>query len=195
MAGKLIMDGDSLSSKPKFYFGNQLEPLSPLREEPAKDKREGISWLVEAEACIQKDLETSKKELELIKGISEDIERRLAAQPPPNNKLRDQKILMSACQEYSRSRIHLLKQRLRQALFWSNNVKLGQKTPSQAPAEWRTGDLEWAQWLEEQAVARAGALGRASKGQEGANLKIDALWGPLPHILAAYIWHSEERLI
>ncbi|EMR68701.1 hypothetical protein UCREL1_4291 [Eutypa lata UCREL1] len=151
------------------------EALSPLPEEVTQDKKNkrgsNGSWLEEAEAHMQRDLETSKKELELTKGVAEDIERRLltattaaTSQDRPSSggsnsssrRIRDQKVLMSACQEYSRSRVHLLRQRLRQVAFWSNNRKMGQKTPVQAPADWAAADLEWAQWLGEQAAARSG---------------------------------------
>ncbi len=194
MSGHLVVSELNHSLKPKYSFGKQLEPLSPLHEEVAQDKKkDSSSWLMEAEVCIQRDLETSKKELELIKGVSEEVERRLSSQDLPGGRIRDQKVLMSACQEYSRSRIHLLRQRLRQVLFWSNNRIMGQKIPNHAPAEWATADLEWREWLGEQAAARGGTFDRARKEREDIGSTADALWGPLPHILAAYTWHVEER--
>lgn len=199
------------SSKPKFSFGKELEALSPLPEEVTQDKKNkrgsNGSWLEEAEAHMQRDLETSKKELELIKGVAEDIERRLltattaaTSQDRPSSggsnsssrRIRDQKVLMSACQEYSRSRVHLLRQRLRQVAFWSNNRKMGQKTPVQAPADWAAADLEWAQWLGEQAAARSGRAKREQRDGTDSGM-MSALWGPLPHLLDAYTSPVEER--
>ncbi|RYP22542.1 hypothetical protein DL765_001600 [Monosporascus sp. GIB2] len=201
----IAADSPSQLLKSKFSFA----PLSPIPE-----KKDGGSWLAEAEEGMRRDLASSKKELELIKGIAEDIERRLLApggQPTGhdaaninvNSGLLDQKVLLAACQEYSRSRIHLLKQRLRQVAFWSSGNGVAghahhQKTPKQAPAQWATADGEWRDWLYEQAVARIGKHAREShaEGQDGADPSLSdvswKLWGPLSHILAAYTWQVEE---
>ncbi|RYP76819.1 hypothetical protein DL771_001555 [Monosporascus sp. 5C6A] len=210
-------DRPSQLLKSKFSFARQTAPLSPIPEQVAQDrKKDDGGWLAEAEGGMRRDLATSKKELELIKGIAEDIERRLpapggqpmshnAADPNINNGLRDQKVLLAACQEYSRSRIHLLKQRLRQVAFWSSGKGLAghahhqKTTPKQAPVEWATADGEWRDWLYEQAVARTGKHAREPhvEGQHGAGSSLsDAswkLWGPLSHILAGYTWQVEER--
>ncbi|RYP84687.1 hypothetical protein DL769_001121 [Monosporascus sp. CRB-8-3] len=209
-------DGPSQLLKSKFAFAKQIAPLSPIPERVAQDRKEDDDgWLAGAEEGMQRDLATSKKELELIKGIAEDIGRRLLApgsQPMSHraaninidNGLRDQKVLLAACQEYSRSRIHLLKQRLRQVAFWSSGKGVmghahHHKTPKQAPVEWAAADGEWRDWLYEQAVARTGnhAWEPHAEGQRGADLSLsDAswkLWGPLSHILAAYTWQVEER--
>ncbi|RYP52617.1 hypothetical protein DL768_002267 [Monosporascus sp. mg162] len=210
------IDGPSQLLKSNFSFAREIAPLSPIPEQVAQDrKKDDGGWLAEAEEGMRRDLATSKKELELIKGIAEDIERRLltlggqpashnGANTNTNNGLRDQKVLLAACQEYSRSRIHLLKQRLRQVAFWSSGKEMmghahHQKTPKQAPVEWATADGEWRDWLYEQAVARAGKHAREphAEGQQGADTSLSdvswKLWGPLSHILAGYTWQAEER--
>ncbi|RYO80806.1 hypothetical protein DL764_009846 [Monosporascus ibericus] len=209
-------DRPSQLLKSKFSFARQIAPLSPILEQMAQDRKDDEGgWLAEAEKGMRRDLATSKRELELIKGIAEDIERRLlapggqpmshnAANTNINNGLRDQKVLLAACQEYSRSRIHLLKQRLRQVAFWSSGKEVvghahHQKTPKQAPVGWATADGEWRDWLYEQAVARTGKHAREphAEGQHGADSSLsDAswkLWRPLSHILAGYTWQVEER--
>ena len=197
-------EGLHSAPEPKFPISSQLEPLSPVAEEAARFGRDSQNWLAETEASIQRDLDSSKKELELIKEIVGDIERRTAAatasQRQPNSQLRDQKVLMAACQEYSRSRIHLLKQRLRQVIFWSNNRRAGKRTPERPPVEWDTADREWRQWLGEQGAARTRGGDRAQQQQQGggpgdggSSMGNDAPWGPLLYILEAYTVPWDER--
>ena len=181
------VEGLHSESKPEVAPGKHPEPLSPIPEEAARTRRDGSNWLAETEASIQRDLDTSKKELELIKEIIGDVEKRAASQQQPSSRIRDQKILMAACQEYSRSRIHLLKQRLRQVIFWSNNRRAGKKTPERPPVEWDTADREWRQWLGEQGAARSRNGGQAQGGQDVAPAVENAPWGPLLYILEAYI--------
>ncbi|KAK7742233.1 hypothetical protein SLS62_010752 [Diatrype stigma] len=245
------------SSKPKFSFGKQLEPLSPLREEAAqavqnkgKNKQANNNssnthphpnhnWLAEAEARLKEDYAASKRELELIRTAIEELGQRLASLPPDpplhqhqslhhkypqrlssdhgsnRRRIRDHKALMTACLECSRSRVHLLRERTRQVAFWSDNRRLGLRIPERAPAEWATADREWAQWLAEQAVARAGfgagaGAGKSSSSGGGGSgswaqqqlqqqqqeerdfaMEHTRLWGPLGHILEAYTWDHD----
>ena len=172
----------SESQQPKMPAEKKPEPLSPIAEEAVRTRRGGADWLAETEASIQRDLDSSKKELELIKEIIGDVEKRAASQQQPSSRIRDQKVLMAACQEYSRSRIHLLQQRLRQVLFWSNNRRAGKRTPERPPVEWDTADREWRQWLGEQGAARSRHGAQAQGGLDVA----DAPWGPLLYILEAY---------
>ncbi|KAH9886341.1 hypothetical protein F4778DRAFT_477217 [Xylariomycetidae sp. FL2044] len=185
----------SVSTKPQFSFGKQLNLLSPTVEEnkaareddDGEAEEEDKDWLVRSEKNIQQDLDMSKKELELVRGVLQDLDVVLGGEKKPSRQLRDQKLLMGACLEYSSSRCQLLKERLRQVQFWSNSRQMGRKIPDAAPEEWRMADIEWRKWLSEQAAMRTDKV-EPSVLEQTADPENDVAWrifGPLPHILAA----------
>ncbi|CAJ2510589.1 Uu.00g062140.m01.CDS01 [Anthostomella pinea] len=163
------------------------------------DEEEGeLDWLVVAEKDVEQDLDTSKKELELIRSIIEDVDGCLAAEKKPSRTLRDQKMQMGACQEYSSSRCAMLKERLRQVQFWASSRQMGRTIPEKAPGEWQTADLEWRIWLSEQTATKTDQLDQTpvSALEQTVDPENDAawrIWGPLAHILTAYVWHNEQQ--
>ncbi|KAI1343732.1 hypothetical protein F5Y15DRAFT_411590 [Xylariaceae sp. FL0016] len=67
------------SGPPQFSYGKQLNLLSPTPEEPPsssspRDHDEPIDWLAAAESEIAQDLETTRKELELIHATLQDLD-------------------------------------------------------------------------------------------------------------------------
>jgi hypothetical protein len=179
----------------KFSYGKQVnfsgsKEGEKEEEEQAVLEEEDTDWLRQTERNTQQDIETSKKELELSKTILEEIEQKMQAEKKPSHRLRDQKVLIGACKEYSDSRIQILKERSRQVQFWLGSREMGRKVPGKAPAEWLAVDLEWRHWLGEQAAARRDGFDESPIEELD-----DAAWrilGPLPHILAAYMCLGEE---
>ncbi|KAH8202425.1 hypothetical protein TruAng_003410 [Truncatella angustata] len=175
---KLSVTKSQEVKKAKFSFGKPLENVDrAIQQEPSAD------WLALTEKNLEQDIETSKKELELIKSILEDIDQWL------------QRILSTCTHEdllitnfsawlfFYDSMIQVRKERLRQTKFWLNSRDMGRSVPVEAPAEWRAVDTEWRHWLGEQAAARS--------SQSPIEDIDDTAWrilGPLPHILAAYTW-------
>jgi len=126
-------------------------------------------WLAEAQRTLSQDLETSKKELEIIRYIIEEMRTREQNRNQNQNQNRiqgqqekqseatlensrndntvqreedmrtgreDSRMrLMSACREYTRSRCHLLRDRLRQVQFWTHARRLGNYVPGKAPED------------------------------------------------------------
>ncbi|KAI1084271.1 hypothetical protein F5B20DRAFT_576411 [Whalleya microplaca] len=183
------------SSKPKFSYGKQLDVFLTTAKEPESSTEEGLDWLTVAEKRIQQDLETSKKELELIKYAIEEADTYSIAEKKPSGKRRDQELLLGACQEYSSSQCQILKERLRQVQFWSASRQMGRKIPEKEPAEWRVADLEWRQWLSEQAAARADKSDQ-TLAEHPLDLDDDiawGIWGPLAHILTVYTSHETNN--
>ncbi|KAK9424468.1 hypothetical protein SUNI508_13569 [Seiridium unicorne] len=169
--------------KAKFSYGKPLDGVElSIAEASAEARREAaVDWLAATEKELEQDIDTSKKELELVKSLLEDIDQKLQTERKPNRKLRDHKILMSACREHSDSMIQVRRERLRQVKFWLGSRDMGRSVPAEAPAEWLAVDIEWRRWLSEQAAARSSV-----SPIEDAD---DVAWrilGPLPHILAAY---------
>ncbi|ETS80859.1 hypothetical protein PFICI_08388 [Pestalotiopsis fici W106-1] len=174
------------AQRAKFSYGKPLnESESDVSGQDGKrGSAQTIGWLLATATNLEQDIETCKKELELVRSLMEEIDQRLQAHDKlPSRKLRDHKVLMAACREYSDSMIQVKKERLRQVRFWASSREMGRSAPAAAPGEWLDVDLEWRNWLSEQAAARSGAWPiEASK---------DTAWrilGPLPHIIAAYIW-------
>ncbi|KAK6065318.1 thiol-specific monooxygenase [Seiridium cupressi] len=169
--------------KAKFSYGKPLDGVElSIAEASAEARREApVDWLAATEKDLEQDIDTSKKELELIKSLLEDIDQKLQTERKPSRKLRDHKILMSACREHSDSMIQVRRERLRQVKFWLGSRDMGRSVPAEAPAEWLAVDIEWRRWLSEQAAARSSV-----SPIEDAD---DVAWrilGPLPQILAAY---------
>lgn len=124
--------------KPKLSLNGVQLDLPSITEEETSDATEVTSadWLVLAEESIQRDLDASVKELDLIHDVLEDLEIQLRSEEKPNLELEDQKFLMAACQEYSGSRCHMLEERLRQIMLWLSTKKTGGKIPDRVPDEY-----------------------------------------------------------
>lgn len=172
-------------------------------------------WLVDTEAELKQDLETTKKELELIRTIMWEMEMEETSSSPPSSQTfiktspestaamamaatqqRSQhKMLMAACREYAESRRQLLRERLRQIQFWTGSRDMGRRVPSAAPGDWAVADAEWARWLSDQAAAMQ-QLQQQQQQQRSLSPTIvgDAVatWGPLPHILATFTFSAEQ---
>ncbi|KAI1299881.1 hypothetical protein F5Y03DRAFT_397391 [Xylaria venustula] len=167
--------------------GNENEHVSA-------DSMEASDWLMEATAELSKDLNTSKKELDIIKFILDEIKLRLRS----DDRSREGEVeLMLACREYSSSRCGLLRDRIRQVQFWARTRMLGQQVPSKAPEEWRLADDEWRRWLSGQASSRADQLSGSARVSPFENVPdpfddvVWSGWGPLPYILSADVWWKE----
>lgn len=98
------------AQKAKFSYGKPLSESEPSvsEEDGKRGPGQPIDWLLATAAVLEQDIESSKKELELIRWILEDIDQRLQTnQKPSSRKLRSQKALMAACREYADSMIQV----------------------------------------------------------------------------------------
>ncbi|KAI0019856.1 hypothetical protein F4780DRAFT_792638 [Xylariomycetidae sp. FL0641] len=186
------------SSQPKFSYGKQLDVLSPQDEdEDSPSEQATADWLALEDVLLRQDLETSKKELELIRFALEETQARLRTEP--SQRLKDRKALMGGCLEYASSRCHMLKERLRRVQFWQESRLMGRDVPERVPEEWRMADAEWRKWLSDQAAARADSCGSSPIDLVDEAKKDDIawrIWGSLPYLLAAYIGgHPEPRAV
>ncbi|KAI1733914.1 hypothetical protein F4680DRAFT_454454 [Xylaria scruposa] len=184
------VDGTTNTSRPSHPYGVQVDAVSPDRNRPVStDSVDALDWLMEATVDLSRDLDTSKKELEIIKFILEEMELRSRTDRRPGV-TQGEIELMRACREYSSSRCHMLRERLRQTQFWTRSRAIGQQVPGRIPEEWRFVDIEWRRWLSDQASSHADQLG---DNRESLNSTIWNVWGPLPHILSADIWWKDTR--
>ncbi|KAI0876113.1 hypothetical protein GGS24DRAFT_452579 [Hypoxylon argillaceum] len=127
---------DTESSRPRFSYGVQLGLASPdVDEHEDANSAEAADWLMEATVDLGQDLDTSKKELDLIKFILEEMELRPRPGRRSNRSREGQVKLMRACREYSSSRCHMLRERLRQVQFWAHGRMMGHQVPEKAPDE------------------------------------------------------------
>ncbi|KAI0444030.1 hypothetical protein F4803DRAFT_285359 [Xylaria telfairii] len=178
-------------------YGMQVDPVSPDRDRHGSvNSIETSDWLMEATADLSRDLDTSKKELDIIKFILEEMEPRSRTNRRPGIARDGQVELMRACREYSSSRCYLLRERLRQVQFWARSRIMGQQVPEMAPEEWRFVDIEWRRWLSDQASSHADRLGGnlVSPMENKSDPSNDIVWrdwGPLPHILSADVWWKD----
>ncbi|KAI0545356.1 hypothetical protein F4679DRAFT_478814 [Xylaria curta] len=180
------VDGTTDTSRP---YGIQVDAVSPDRSRPVStDSVEGLDWLMEATVDLSRDLDTSKKELEIIKFILEEMELRSRTDRSRPGVTQGETELMRACREYSSSRCHMLRERLRQTQFWTRSRAIGQQVPGRIPEEWHFVDIEWRKWLSDQASGHADQLGDNRESSNNTNI-----WGPLPHILSADIWWQNSR--
>ncbi|TRX91036.1 hypothetical protein FHL15_008018 [Xylaria flabelliformis] len=183
-------DGTTDTSRLSHPHGIQVDAASPDRNRPVStDSIETLDWLMEATVDLSRDLDTSKKELEIIKFILDEMELRSRTDRRPGV-TKGEIELMRACREYSSSRCHMLRERLRQTQFWTRSRAIGQQVPGRMPEEWRFVDIEWRRWLSDQASSHGDQLGG---NRESSNNTIWDIWGPLPHILSADIWWKEMR--
>ncbi|KAI1770537.1 hypothetical protein F4818DRAFT_432510 [Hypoxylon cercidicola] len=144
---------------------------------------EDTDWLAVAEEFIQQDLETTVKELDLVRDVLETLEVNLGIEKKPIPNLEDRKFLIAACQEYSGSRCYMLEERLRQIRIWASSRQTGEEIPDGMPNEWPLVDVEWREWLSEQ----ASSLIEESDTGVGVAVKH---WGPLIPLLIAYTERS-----
>ncbi|KAI1112931.1 hypothetical protein F5Y14DRAFT_419527 [Nemania sp. NC0429] len=125
-------------SYPRFSYGMRLDPLSPVADEDEEvGAIDGSDWLMEVAVDLSQDLDTSKKELDVIKFILKEMELRpcVDRRPEPNSTREAQVQLMRACREHSGVRCHMLRERLRQVQSWAHSRKMGQQVPGKAPDE------------------------------------------------------------
>ncbi|RYC54855.1 hypothetical protein CHU98_g11356 [Xylaria longipes] len=176
--------------------------MEPDTASPCRHKYESINsievsdWLTEATVDLGRDLDTSKKELDIIKFILEEMELRSRTDRRQGATREGQVKLIRACREYSSSRCHVLRERLRQIQLWARLRMMGQQVPGMAPEEWRFADIEWQRWLSDQARSHADRLGGngISPIENTSELSNDmdwTDWGPLPHILSADVWWKD----
>ncbi|TGJ82403.1 hypothetical protein E0Z10_g6363 [Xylaria hypoxylon] len=180
----------------EFSFGTQRDVENSDRDEhQGADNAEVSDWLMEATVDLSQDLDTSKKELDIIKFILEEMELRLRTDRRPGLAREGKVEVMKACREYSSSRCDLLQERLHQVQFWAHTRMLGQQVPEKAPEEWRLVDVEWRKWLSEKASGHANrGNARVSPLENTPDPSNDIawrVWGPLPHILSADIWWKD----
>lgn len=151
-------------------------------------------WLAETETDLRKDLETTQREVELIRALYQDISKWLSARagdgPGPGREQANQyRALMASCLEYSSSRLTILRERRRQVEFWMSSRDMGRRIPHQSlRGEWHTADANWRRWLSGEAA------GRQPQGRRTTDTLDRTPWvllGPLPYILEAYTWVEE----
>ncbi|OTA94241.1 hypothetical protein M434DRAFT_30150 [Hypoxylon sp. CO27-5] len=149
---------------------------------------EDFNWLPAVEKSVRQDLETSKKELSLIRDVLDELESSSAREVKGVRWCEDQMFLMRACQEYSGSRYYMLEERLRQVHFWSSNKQAGKRIPEKVPDEWLVVDNEWRKWLSEQAAMDSNEASHSyteNPRDEGVDVMVEH-WGALILILTAY---------
>ncbi|KAK8134915.1 hypothetical protein PG984_006927 [Apiospora sp. TS-2023a] len=176
-------------------------------------------WLADTETDLKQDLETTKKELELIRTILWEMEMEETSSSPPlppvqsflktspdttaamaisaataTQQRSQRKMLMAACREYAESRRQLLRERLRQIQFWTGSRDMGRRVPSAPPGDWAVADAEWAKWLSDQAAA----MHQLQQQQWALSTNIEGdstgvTWGPLPHILATFTFSAADH--
>ncbi|KAI2602007.1 hypothetical protein GGR54DRAFT_626150 [Hypoxylon sp. NC1633] len=172
-----------------------LDLLLQIGEQTREAKMDKSNWLDITEKSIQEDLEASRRELELIRDVLEEMKISTGADLQPNNRLGDQMFLMRACQEYSGSRCHMLEERIRQVQSWLSSMEKGKKIPDRVPSEWSMVDIEWRQWLSEQATPQINEFSQVSIG-DTKERGLDAAvihWGPLIPLLTTYLECKEAK--
>ncbi|KAI3329767.1 hypothetical protein F4824DRAFT_505843 [Ustulina deusta] len=192
----IYIDSYETEETGEFSHGTQPVASAGRDEHEGTDNIEGSDWLMEATVDLNQDLDTSKKELDIIKFILQEMEVRPRTDHRPNLTREGEVELMKACWEYSSFRCDLLRKRLRQVQFWAHARMLGQQVPEKAPEEWRLADVEWRKWLSRQASSRADQLSgaRASFLENTPDPSNDVawrVWGPLPYILSVDIWWKD----
>ncbi|KAG4216571.1 hypothetical protein PC116_g34948, partial [Phytophthora cactorum] len=89
-------------------------------------------WLIGAKESVQRDLEASKKELELVRDLFGELDDGVDIQKL-DRKARDRLFSLRACQEYCGSRSCMLEERLRQIDLWSDDARTGRSIPHSMP--------------------------------------------------------------
>ncbi|KAI0189885.1 hypothetical protein F4808DRAFT_465825 [Astrocystis sublimbata] len=190
--------GDSPRPSPRFQrIPARVASLGQgNRRQEQADSAEETDWLAEATVALSRDLDTSKKELDIIRFILEELDLRSRSNNHRRSGREGQVELMRACKEYSSSRCHMLRERLRQVQFWAHSKTLGEEVPGRAPEEWHYVDREWRKWLSDQASEHVDRFGVSQLSPIGnaprpSNHIVWREWGPLPHILSADIWWKD----
>ncbi|KAI1382862.1 uncharacterized protein F4822DRAFT_99348 [Hypoxylon trugodes] len=167
--------------KLQYRLGRHFDFTSAAGEGIRRWVGEQSNWLTAAEKNIRQDLETSEKELWLIRDVLDELET-TSEVGRSSYKSQGQMFLMRACQEYSASRCHMLEERLRHIHIWSCDEQMGRHVPDRAPDEWLTVDAGWRQWLSEQASLQTEGSNRSTieHSRSGGLVR---LWGPLFPIL------------
>ncbi|KAI8957616.1 hypothetical protein F5Y11DRAFT_338891 [Daldinia sp. FL1419] len=122
-------------SKHQLSYSRRLESPLLVEQEAVETIGNNYNWLIIAKKTIRRDLEASKKELELVR----DLLSGLRAESKIRESCRgtkDQLFLMRACQEYSGSRSCMLEERLRQMDSWSSDAHMGRSIPRGVPDEY-----------------------------------------------------------
>ncbi|KAI1104793.1 hypothetical protein F4804DRAFT_331908 [Jackrogersella minutella] len=138
----ILLDYDALKMKapvrerPHFPPPERFDSPSPTELEMKEVMDVNSNWLIAAEKDIQRDLETSKKELGLVRDTLDELEVNWATEKRSSPLFNDQMFLMKACQEYSGSRCHMLEERLRQVRLWSSTEQMGREIPDGLPDEY-----------------------------------------------------------
>ncbi|KAI1324395.1 hypothetical protein F5Y16DRAFT_402458 [Xylariaceae sp. FL0255] len=186
-AADLVVDESSL--RPKFSYGQQLNiPMAAIDESEETSTTSGRKsikqdWLDKARVDLRQDLQTSKKELSVMRCWISELEENLSRPKRTerqNARLEKNLVLLKTCKEHSMSRLHLLVERIRQADHWQRISKIGHEAPDKAPTDWRIADDEWHEWLADKAATLSHETSRPMTETDMANWRI---WGPLYHIL------------
>ncbi|KAJ3571575.1 hypothetical protein NPX13_g5327 [Xylaria arbuscula] len=121
-----------------FWYGAQQDPISDQDEDEGTDYIEASDWLMEATVDLSQDLETSKKELDIIRLIIQEMDLQSRMDRHQTKLAQSSRFkIMKACREYSSSRCDLLRERLGQVQYWAQARMLGQQVPDKAPDEVR----------------------------------------------------------
>lgn len=153
-------------------------------------------WLAETETDLRKDLETTQREVELIRALDQDISKWLSARAGDGSgtgreQANQYRALMASCREYSSSRLAILRERLRQVDFRTRSRDMGRRIPHQSVlGEWHTADTNWRRWLSGEAAKRQEPQGRRTADTLDRTPWV--LLGPLPYILEVYTWVEES---
>ncbi|KAI1087432.1 hypothetical protein F5B19DRAFT_475607 [Rostrohypoxylon terebratum] len=150
--------------------------------------RQDSSWLAVAEESIRQDLDTSRKELILIRDLLGESDIRSTTSETLGSRPKDRTFCMRACQEYSGSRVHMLEERIRQIQLWSSNERVGKEIPDRVPDEWNKVDIEWRKWLSKQTTSQTVPYKKQSAEShpnEGFDILV-RVWGPLISLLEIY---------
>lgn len=131
----IYIDSYETEETGEFSHGTQPVASAGRDEDEGTDNIGGSDWLMEATVDLNQDLDTSKKELDIIKFILQEMEVRPRTDHRPNLTREGEVELMKACWEYSSFRCDLLRKRLRQVQFWAHARMLGQQVPEKAPEE------------------------------------------------------------
>ncbi|KAI1476529.1 hypothetical protein F4774DRAFT_392622 [Daldinia eschscholtzii] len=121
--------------KPKASHSRHPELPSLAEKETEEAIDNNHDWLIAARESIQRDLEASKKELELVRDLLGELEDGADVQKL-DRKARDRLFSLRACQEYCGSQSCMLEERLRQIDLWSDDVRMGRSIPQGIPDEY-----------------------------------------------------------
>ncbi|KAI1174219.1 hypothetical protein F4777DRAFT_580142 [Nemania sp. FL0916] len=165
-------------------------PLPALNQPQDSNDTEIPDWLTEATDNLSRDLDTTKKEVEVIEYMLEEIDPQQRTRRAPSRSREARIEMMKACRQHSSARCHILRERLIQIELWTEARAVGQEVPKQAPHVWRQLDTQWQKWLNDQSKYYANQISdsQASRPVNTSDLSSDVdlgIWGPLPYMLSA----------